>query len=86
MLSTMSLASPAWAISAAAVRSHSLMSGFEGVSTCTRRVLSRIARRMLSGSRESMNVNSRPSRASTWLNIRVVPPYVFSSVTTWSPC
>jgi hypothetical protein len=59
--------------------------GFVGVSMWTSFVFGRIAAATASRSRESTYVNSMPNRLRTWLNIRAVPPYVFSSLTTWSP-
>jgi hypothetical protein len=84
-LSTHSRAPPSCAISATAGISHSFIIGFVGVSTWTSFVLGRIAAATASLSLASTYVKSMPSRLRTWLNIRVVPPYVFSSLTTWSP-
>ena len=85
VLSTISSAPAPCAISAITRRSQSRIIGLVGVSTWRIRVVGRSARRTASGSLASTKVKSMPSLASTRVNTRVVPPYVFSSLTTWSP-
>ena len=61
------------------------ISGLVGVSRWMSFVSSRIALATSDGSRVSRNVNLRPSRLMILVKSLVVPPYVFSSLITWSP-
>ena len=74
MLSTLSTAPPACAISAAPAMSEMRIMGLVGVSTCTRRVLGRMAARISSRLPLSTKENSIPSRAKTLAKSRKVPP------------